>query len=64
MTLWRLLGSLTTRVSSRSLCDTLQPSLAPVHGERVFSFLYENFGVRARIFEWKPTHARWPYLLM
>lgn len=51
VTLWRLLGSLTTRVSSRSLCDTLQPSSAAAHGERAFSFLYENFGVRAPVFE-------------
>lgn len=51
VTLWRLLGPLTTRVSSRSLCDTLQPSSAPAHGERAFSFLHENFSVRAWVFE-------------
>lgn len=49
--LWELLGSLTTRMSSRSLCDTLQPSSAPAHGEGPFFFLGENFRMWAWVFE-------------
>lgn len=49
--LWKLLGSLTTRVSSRSLCDTQEPSSAPVPGEGTFPFLGENFPMRAWVFQ-------------